>query len=115
MPGDHVELGEGTGLVHTAPGHGPDDFEVGHANGLPIFCPVGEDGCFTEDAGKYVGKFTKNENDQIIEDLQAKNLMYHVETIEHRYGVCWRCNPYHLPCNQTVVFKSHRHQAKDVG
>ena len=91
LPGDHVELGEGTGLVHTAPGHGPDDFEVGHANGLPIFCPVGEDGCFTEEAGKYDGKFTKDENQQIIEDLQAKNLMYHVETIEHRYGVCWRC------------------------
>ena len=91
LPGDHVELGEGTGLVHTAPGHGPDDFEVGQANGLPIFCPVGEDGCFTDDAGKYTGKFTKEENQQIIEDLQAKNLMYHVDTIEHRYGVCWRC------------------------
>ena len=91
LPGDHVELGEGTGLVHTAPGHGPDDFEVGKANGLPIFCPVGEDGCFTEDAGKYDGKFTKEENAQIIEDLEAKNLMYRSETIEHRYGVCWRC------------------------
>ena len=91
LPGDHVELGEGTGLVHTAPGHGPDDFEVGQEFGLPIFCPVGEDGCFTEDAGKYDGKFTKDENQQIIEDLQAKDLMYRVETIEHRYGVCWRC------------------------
>ncbi|MBO5150829.1 MAG: class I tRNA ligase family protein, partial [Methanobrevibacter sp.] len=91
LPGDYVELGEGTGLVHTAPGHGPDDFEVGHAHGLPIFCPVGEDGCFTEDAGKYNGKFTKEENQQIIDDLEAKNLMYRAETIEHRYGVCWRC------------------------
>ena len=91
LPGDHVELGEGTGLVHTAPGHGPDDFEVGQANGLPIFCPVGEDGCFTDDAGKYASKFTKEENQHIIEDLQDKNLMYRVETIEHRYGVCWRC------------------------
>ena len=81
LPGDHVELGEGTGLVHTAPGHGPDDFEVGQANGLPIFCPVGEDGCFTDDAGKYASKFTKEENQQIIEDLQDKNLMYRVETI----------------------------------
>ena len=91
LSGDHVELGEGTGLVHTAPGHGPDDFEVGTANGLPIFCPVGEDGCFTDDAGKYADKYTKDENQQIIDDLQAKNLMYRVETIEHRYGVCWRC------------------------
>jgi Isoleucyl-tRNA synthetase len=91
LAGDHVELGEGTGLVHTAPGHGPEDFEVGQANGLPIFCPVGEDGCFTEDAGKYFTKFTKDENPQIIKDLEDKNLMYHSDTIEHRYGVCWRC------------------------
>ena len=91
LPGDHVELGEGTGLVHTAPGHGPDDFEIGQKFDLPIFCPVGEDGCFTQDAGKYDGKFTKEENQQIIDDLEAKNLMYRAETIEHRYGVCWRC------------------------
>ena len=87
----HVELGEGTGLVHTAPGHGPDDFEVGQANGIPIFCPVGEDGCFTQDGGKYADKFTKDENAQIIRDLEDKGLMYRSETIEHRYGVCWRC------------------------
>ena len=91
LSGDHVELGEGTGLVHTAPGHGPDDFEVGQANGIPIFCPVGEDGCFTEEAGKYNTKFTKEENAQIIQDLEDKGLMYRAETLEHRYGVCWRC------------------------
>ena len=91
LSGDHVELGEGTGLVHTAPGHGPEDFEVGQANDLPIFCPVGEDGCFSEDAGKYATKFTKDENTQIIKDLENKGLMYNADTIEHRYGVCWRC------------------------
>ena len=91
LQGDHVELGEGTGLVHTAPGHGPEDFEVGQANNLPIFCPVGEDGCFTEDAGKYASKFTKDENPNIIKDLEENNLMYLADTIEHRYGVCWRC------------------------
>ena len=91
LAGDHVELGEGTGLVHTAPGHGPEDFEVGQNYNLPIFCPVGEDGNFTSDAGKYAGKFTKDENPQIIEDLENKGLMYKSETIDHRYGVCWRC------------------------
>ena len=91
LAGDHVELGEGTGLVHTAPGHGPEDFEVGQANDLPIFCPVGEDGCFSDDAGKYASKFTKDENPVIIKDLEDKNLMYNADTIEHRYGVCWRC------------------------
>ena len=49
--GDHVELGEGTGFVHTAPGHGPEDFEIGQKIGLPIHCPVDEAGCFTEDGG----------------------------------------------------------------
>ena len=91
LAGDHVELGEGTGLVHTAPGHGPDDFEVGTSNGIPVFCPVGEDGCFTEDAGKYASGYTKDENPQIIRDLEDKGLMYEAQTIEHRYGVCWRC------------------------
>ncbi len=91
LEGSHVELGEGTGLVHTAPGHGPEDFEVGQKNNIPIFCPVGEDGNFTEDAGKYSGKFTKKENTQIIEDLENKGLLYRSETIDHRYGVCWRC------------------------
>ena len=91
LAGDHVELGEGTGLVHTAPGHGPEDFEVGQAYDLPIFCPVGEDGCFSDDAGKYASKFTKDENPVIIKDLEDKNLMYNADTIEHRYGVCWRC------------------------
>ena len=91
LPGEHVELGEGTGFVHTAPGHGPEDFEVGQKFNLPIFCPVGEDGCFTDEAGKYAGKFTKDENPNIIKDLEDKGLMYRSETIEHRYGVCWRC------------------------
>ena len=91
LPGDHVELGEGTGFVHTAPGHGPDDFEVGKAYDLPIFCPVDESGNFTDDAGKYAGEFCKAANDGIIADLQESGLMYRNETIEHRYGVCWRC------------------------
>ena len=91
LPGSHVELGEGTGFVHTAPGHGPEDFEVGQKFNLPIFCPVGEDGCFTQDVGKYSGKFTKDENVNIINDLKDKGLMHRSETIEHRYGVCWRC------------------------
>ena len=91
LEGSHVELGEGTGLVHTAPGHGPEDFDVGQRNNLPVFCPVGEDGNFTDDAGKYSGKFTKTENTQIIDDLENKGLLFRSETIEHRYGVCWRC------------------------
>ncbi|MBX7076340.1 MAG: isoleucine--tRNA ligase [Methanobacteriaceae archaeon] len=91
LPGDHVELGEGTGCVHTAPGHGPDDFEIGKDFGLPIFCPVNEEGNFTEDAGKYVGGFVKDYNDNVLDDLEAKDFLLRNETIIHRYGTCWRC------------------------
>lgn len=89
--GDHVELGEGTGFVHTAPGHGPDDFAIGQKFGLPIHCPVDDAGCFTEDAGIYADGYTKDLNDTIIADLIASNIMYKNTTISHRYGVCWRC------------------------
>ncbi len=91
LPGDHVELGEGTGLVHTAPGHGPDDFEIGKQFNLPIFCPVDEEGNFNSLGGKYSGEFVKDANPVIINDLKEKGFLYIEETIEHRYGTCWRC------------------------
>ncbi|ADL59330.1 isoleucine--tRNA ligase [Methanothermobacter marburgensis] len=89
--GDHVTLTEGTGCVHTAPGHGPEDFEIGKEYGLPVFCPVDEAGVFTEDAGKYRGLFVKDADSDIIDDLRSKNLLLRAETISHRYGFCWRC------------------------
>lgn len=91
LPGDHVELGEGTGFVHTAPGHGPDDFEIGKKYNLPIFCPVNEEGKFTIKDGKYSGEFVKNSNQDIINDLKLKDLLFREEIIKHRYGTCWRC------------------------
>lgn len=83
---------ERTGCVHTAPGHGPDDFDTGKRYDLPPFCPVDESGTFTPDAGKYAGKFTKSADPEIIADLQRKGLMLHVDKVTHRYGHCWRCN-----------------------
>ena len=91
LPGEHVELGEGTGLVHTAPGHGPDDFEIGKEYNLPIFSPVDESGDFLPEAGKYSGEFVKDANSDIIDDLKNKGLLLREEVIEHRYGTCWRC------------------------
>ena len=91
LPGYHVELGEGTGIVHIAPGHGPDDFEIGEQYGLPIFSPVNEKGNFTSGAGKYNGEFVKDANSNIIDDLKFYGLLFKNETINHRYGVCWRC------------------------
>ncbi|HNR26891.1 MAG TPA: class I tRNA ligase family protein, partial [Methanobacteriaceae archaeon] len=91
LPGEHVTLTEGTGCVHTAPGHGPDDFEIGKAYGLPIFCPVDEAGLFKEEAGKYHGQFVKDADPYIITDLDTHGLLFKEGTIKHRYGFCWRC------------------------
>jgi isoleucyl-tRNA synthetase len=82
---------ENTGCVHIAPGHGVDDFEVGVKHDLPIFCPVGPDGSYTEQAGKYAGMNVREANPVIIEDLSRKGLMLAEEQITHRYGHCWRC------------------------
>ena len=89
--GEHVTLTDGTGCVHTAPGHGPEDFEIGKEYGLTIFCPVDEAGIFEAEAGKYQGKFVKDADDDIMSDLDSKNLLLKRETITHRYGFCWRC------------------------
>lgn len=89
--GEHVTLTEGTGCVHTAPGHGPEDFEIGKKYGLPIFCPVDEAGRFKEEAGKYKGQFVKDADPSIIQDLKSKDLLFKAGTIRHRYGFCWRC------------------------
>jgi isoleucyl-tRNA synthetase len=91
LPGDHVTLTEGTGCVHTAPGHGPDDFEIGKQYGLPIFCPVDEAGLFTAEAGKYDGQFVKDADSNIIADLKSHHLLFKEGIIDHRYGFCWRC------------------------
>ncbi len=91
ISGTHVKLDEGTGCVHTAPGHGPDDFDIGKEHDIPIFSPVDEKGIFKEEAGKYKGFYVKKGDKEIVDDLkEKKSLVYH-EEIEHRYGHCWRC------------------------
>lgn len=88
---EYVRLTEGTGLVHTAPGHGEEDFEVGLKYQLPIFSPVDQSGRFTSEAGKYVGLYVKEADKIIIEDLRKKGLLLYGESIVHRYPHCWRC------------------------
>jgi isoleucyl-tRNA synthetase len=91
IPSQTVEA-DMTGLVHIAPGHGPEDFELGKEFGLEPYCPVDEGGKFTKSVGaRYFGMHVKKANAQIMEDLQDKGLMFHRGTIEHRYGHCWRC------------------------
>ncbi|GAB7093168.1 isoleucine--tRNA ligase [Halolamina litorea] len=88
---DYVET-DRTGLVHSAPGHGQEDFERGDELGLDIFCPVGGDGVYDERAGKYAGEFVRDANDEIIADLRANGHLLAHESYTHDYGQCWRCD-----------------------
>ncbi|MCO7508527.1 isoleucine--tRNA ligase [Serratia fonticola] len=89
--GDHVTLDAGTGAVHTAPGHGPDDFVIGQKYGLEVANPVGPNGCYL--TGTYPtldGKFVFKANDLIVELLREKGALLHVEKLQHSYPCCWR-------------------------
>jgi isoleucyl-tRNA synthetase len=89
--GDYVEV-DRTGLVHSAPGHGEEDFERGTELGLPVFCPVGGDGVYDDRAGPYAGQFVRDANPDITADLHDAGLMLAEETYTHDYGQCWRCD-----------------------
>ncbi|MEC9484303.1 MAG: isoleucine--tRNA ligase [Candidatus Izemoplasma sp.] len=88
--GHHVSTDGGTGLVHTAPGHGEDDFIIGQNYGLDVLCPVDEKGYMTEEAGQYKGQFILECNDSVINDLKALGALLKVKTITHSYPHDWR-------------------------
>lgn len=82
-----------TGLVHIAPGFGPEDFELGREYGIEPFCPVDETGKYTKDIGETLaGMSIKKANQMILKNLEDRGLLFSNSTIEHRYGHCWRCN-----------------------
>jgi len=92
--GEHVTLEQGTGCVHTAPGHGLEDYEIGQKYGLAVLAPVDEKGRFTQEAGKYAGLTLEEGNEVITRDMKADGTLLLMETIEHSYPHCWRCkNP----------------------
>jgi isoleucyl-tRNA synthetase len=113
MNGEHVTLGEadaeteldvrfedkaagksGTGAVHTAPGHGADDFHIGKAYGLEIYCPVDNAGRFTPEVEYWAGENIFKANPQIVEFLRDSGALLFSEKYSHRYPHCWRCkNP----------------------
>ena len=92
---DYVTLEAGTGCVHTAPGHGADDFETGVRYNLPIICPVDGSGKLTAEAGAdFAGMFVFDANVPIIKYLAGLNRLFGKENIGHQYAHCWRCkNP----------------------
>jgi isoleucyl-tRNA synthetase len=91
--GDHVTLEAGTGLVHTAPGHGQDDYEVGLKYQLDILVPVDDGGIFTAEAGPFAGQFIGKANPQIEALLNEKGALLNPpgQRISHSYPHCWRC------------------------
>lgn len=88
---DYVTKEEGTGLVHTAPGHGQEDYEAGLAHDLEILMPVDDRGIFTEEAGKFAGQHVFKANEEIIKDLNERGMLFAEEKISHSYPHCWRC------------------------
>ena len=94
MVGDHVTAEEGTGCVHTAPGHGAEDFVIGKAYGLPVVTPVDGKGVMTADAGRFEGLFYEKASGAILDELENSGALLARRRIEHSYAHCWRCkNP----------------------
>lgn len=86
-----TNLEEGTGIVHSAPGHGPEDFEIGRHYQMEALSPVDDRGCFTEDVEPFAGQPVRESNFKIAEYLKSRGLLLGLEKIRHRYPVCWRC------------------------
>ncbi|HIJ60584.1 MAG TPA: isoleucine--tRNA ligase [Nitrospirae bacterium] len=91
VSGDFVSIGEGTGIVHIAPGHGEDDYEVGLKHGLDIYAPVDDSGKFTSSVSQFQGQFVFKANEAIIDLLKSKDMLIGAEKIKHSYPHCWRC------------------------
>jgi len=97
--GLHVTLDAGTGCVHTAPGHGREDYEVGLQYGLDVYSPVDDNGCFTQDVEFFKGKFVFDANKEINAKLDEIGSLLVEEQIEHSYPHCWRCK-------KAVIFRA---------
>ncbi|MFQ5776899.1 MAG: isoleucine--tRNA ligase [Terriglobia bacterium] len=89
---DYVTLEQGSGVVHTAPGHGAEDFETGQKYGLEIYSPVDEAGCLTEGLDAYRGLQVFEANPRIIELLRERGHLIGHDQLEHSYPHCWRCH-----------------------
>ncbi|MBW2368923.1 MAG: isoleucine--tRNA ligase [Deltaproteobacteria bacterium] len=96
---NHVTLEAGTGCVHTAPGHGREDYDVGLTYGLEPYSPVNDNGCFTSDVPLFEGQFVFKANPNINAKLDDLGALVTQESMKHSYPHCWRCN-------QPVIFRA---------
>lgn len=96
---EYVDLSAGTGLVHSAPGCGPEDYEVCHKYGIPPFNNLDEKGTFPKEMGEFKGLVAKKDDKKFIEALDKRGALIATSPVEHDYAHCWRC---HKP----VIFKT---------
>jgi isoleucyl-tRNA synthetase len=99
VPAEYVTLDTGTGLVHTAPGHGEDDFRTGKVEGIPIVSPVDEAGRYTAEVADLAGVHVFEANPRVTEALERAGALLASGTGEHEYPHCWRCK-------QPVIFRA---------
>jgi isoleucyl-tRNA synthetase len=90
--GEYVTLEAGTGAVHTAPGHGADDFNTGMKYGLEIYAPIGPAGHFLDTVELFGGQRVFDANPKVIEALKERGRLWHRESFSHQYPHCWRCH-----------------------
>ncbi len=88
----YVTLDAGTGCVHTAPGHGYDDYITGMNYGLDILCPVDDNGRFLKDVERFGGMGVFDANPKIVDHMRATGVLLHTENFSHSYPHCWRCH-----------------------
>src|SRR5437870_13725849 len=84
-------MDQGTGLVHIAPSHGEEDYELGRSLGLPIFNPVDDDGRFVPGVERFAGLTVWEANPKIIDYLRSIGMLIAERTLDHTYPHCWRC------------------------
>jgi len=89
---DFVSTEDGTGVVHTAPGFGEEDYQLGLREGLPVVSPIDEDCNFSAEVPDYQGRFVKDADRDIIRSLRESGQLFAESTIEHSYPFCWRCD-----------------------
>ena len=133
LPGDFVTAEDGTGIVHTAIAFGEDDFRLGAEQGLNVVNPVRLDGTYDERIGPYAGRWVKDADPDLIEDLRARGRLLRAERLLHAYPHCWRCGTpllYYakpswyirtsqlrdrlLAANETVDWHPRAHQARPL-
>jgi len=97
--GNHVTLEQGTGCVHTAPGHGQEDYVVGQKYNLETYNPVDDGGVFKPEVAEFGGLFVRKANPLIVEKLRQDGSLIHDDKVNHSYPHCWRCH-------QPIIFRA---------